>query len=177
MIPSLPHPADQMFASEFASRVGAAGFDTRLSRREDGDFLCALFAATQPARDVLPDSLIRLQYESRSATYAAQTPHATSLLITRYGTPIGCFIVDWTQADYTWGVDLAVLPEERRGAVGWRVLGAWLAVADRLGKAAGLCVAPANPARLIYRRLGFVERDAGAVPLVMERLARKTPDI
>ncbi len=161
--------ADLAFEAEFAQRAAGAALWVRPGRAGDEDFLYALFAATQGLHPALPDRFKRRQFESRNCAYALHFPQATTLLVGRAGRPIGAFVVDWTPSDCTWGVDLAVLPSERRGAAGWRLLCAWLAVSDQLGKPAGLSVTPDNPARRIYRRLGFVESEADTLPLRMHR--------
>ncbi|MHB8284490.1 MAG: GNAT family N-acetyltransferase [Caulobacteraceae bacterium] len=166
--------AEQLFEAEFASRSDGAGLTVRPTRAEDDNFLYALFSTVQPMQNLLPESFSRLQFQSRNAAYGLHFPQATSLLVERSGTPIGTFIVDWTRPDCTWGVDLAVLPRERRGAAGWRLLCAWLAVSDRLGKPARLSVAPANPAKLIYQRLGFLELPGDDLPIAMQRPNRQT---
>lgn len=157
------------FQAAFARR--APGFVTRPARPEDEGFLYALFAAVQNEALPLPEPLVAIQFQSQRATYAAQFPDAMDLIVERDGRSIGRFMVDWTSADYVQGVDMAVLPEERRGVPGLSLMRAWTAVCDARGRAARLSVRPGNPAIELYYRMGFLEVETLSAPIVMERPA------
>jgi len=157
------------FLSEFARRAPA--FTARAAGPADEAFLYALFAATQAEALPLPEPLVAIQFQSRRAAYAARFPDAMDLIVERRGRPIGRFMVDWSPPGYVQGVDVAVLPGERRGAPGLGLMRAWAAVCDRLGKPARLSVRPGNPATFLYLRMGFLKVVASSVLVVMERPA------
>lgn len=158
----------ELVEAGFARRAPA--FALRRAGPDDADFLFALFAEVQPPPQ-LPAPLLRLQFDSQSSAYA-QTG-AVHWIVLNGDRPIGRFMLDFGPADRVHGVDLAVLPGERAGAAGLHLLRAWTAACDRLGLDATLSVAPANPARLIYRRLGFTETDLYTAPIPMRRSTRK----
>jgi ribosomal protein S18 acetylase RimI-like enzyme len=120
-------------------------------------------------------SLLNLQFESQRNGYASAYPLACHYVVSVHpgeAQPIGRMIIDWTGDGPVAGIDLAVLPTTRRGAVGLHLLRSWLATCDHLRRAARLHVMPENPARRIYRKLGFVEDDALAFPVPMLRRPR-----
>jgi hypothetical protein len=88
--------------------------------------------------------------------------------------PVARFLVDWSlqRAPVVSGIDVAVHPARRAGAVGLWLLRAWVSTCDWLERPAQLHVVPHNPARRLYRRLGFVETDPMAFPLPMRREPR-----
>ena len=155
------------FLAEFTRRAPA--FTARPACAADEAFLYALFAATQAEALPLPEPLVAIQFQSQRAAYAAQFPAAMDLIVERDGRPTGRFMVDWSPSDHVQGVDVAVLPGERRGAPGLSLMRAWIAVCDRLGKPARLSVRPGNPAMSLYLRLGFLKVVSSSVPIVMER--------
>jgi hypothetical protein len=125
---------------------------------------------------VLGGPLLELQLDAQRRAYRAAYPRAFDYIVSRNtsGSPIGRMLIDWglSQGSTSVAVDVAVLASERVGAAGWALLCAWLATCDRLGLPAALRVMPHNPARSIYRKLGFLEEDADAFPVPMRRAAR-----
>jgi ribosomal protein S18 acetylase RimI-like enzyme len=118
--------------------------------------------------------MLEMQFRTQYQGFRAAYPAASFLIAVTAdsGDPVGRAIIDWDAQEAFHGVDLAVLPEQREGAPGMRMLRAWLATADANRKATSLYVMPDNPARLIYRRLGFVETDQYQMPLPMTRQPR-----
>jgi hypothetical protein len=149
-----------LFASNLACSVEAVGGDPRLT-------------ATGP--------LLEMQFRARQSSYAAAHPASHDYVVTRRTdqVPVARLLVDWSLQDapVVWGIDVAVHPARRAGAVGLRLLRAWVSTCDWLGRPAQLHVLPHNPARTIYRRLGFVELDPTAFPLPMRREPRPSAQL
>jgi len=174
--------AHALFNAEFARRTRR--FDLREARESDRQFLVRLLADVHAEAQqrlggevvVLPRPLLELQSEAQRQAYRAAYPHAIDYIVLRCasGAPIGRMLIDWSteQRGASVAVDVAVLSGERAGAAGWPLLCAWLATCDRLTLPAALRVMPHNPARRIYRKLGFQELDANAFPVPMRRAPR-----
>lgn len=173
--------ADRLFRADFARRAGAQ-FELSLASAEHTPFLRQLLAETlvESARRVGADAqlmstgpLFELQFEAQRRSYASEYPHAHHYLLCSRASsaPVGRIWIDWTPPadEPVVGIDVAVLPSARAGAPGLHALRAWVATCDELGRAARLHVLPDNPARHLYRRLGFKETDASALPIPMLR--------
>ena len=80
--------------------------------------------------------------------------------------PIGRIMIDWHLPDHSHGVDIAVLPGDRRSGAGLHLLRAWLNAADRWHMTCRLEVERSNPARHLYARLGFAPVGSQAEPIV-----------
>ncbi len=175
--------ADTWFRADFERRA-AGRFTIRLARPEDVAFLRQLFsevyaeAARRAGSDLTPlmqPPLLNLQFESQRASYAGAYPSACHYIVacrSERSRPIGRMLIDWSGDRPVVGIDLAVLPDARRGAAGLHLLRSWVTTCDRFGRWARLHVMPDNPARLLYRKLGFVEADAFAFPRPMCRRPR-----
>lgn len=126
-----------------------------------------------PAQFAL-EPLLDLQFTAREQAYAAAYPKAQHYIVARRASAasIGRILIDWTARSASVLIDVAVRPSERGGAAGLQLLRAWLATCDQLRRTARLHVTPENPARRIYARLGFVELNAEAFPISMERAPR-----
>lgn len=123
----------------------------------DRDALRDLFAACSPLGGLLAGPLLEMQFASQDATMRASRPLAMRRVVRSSGTLIARIIVDWQVPGESYGVDIAVHPEHRQSGAGLAMLRAWLAVADAQARVCTLDVIADNPARAIYRRLGFVE--------------------
>jgi GNAT superfamily N-acetyltransferase len=176
--------ADAWFSIEF--RRGGQGFSLSKATAEHEPFLRELFACNLAAsveamggdpRLVSTGPLLEMQFRARQSSYAAAHPASDDYVVARRTDelPVARFLVDWAPEDapVVWGIDVAVHPARRSGAVGLRLLRAWVRTCDRLRRPACLHVLPHNPARHIYRRLGFVETDLAAFPLPMRREPRR----
>lgn len=158
-----------VFLAEFARRAPA--FAARPKAESDDAFLYTLFAAVQAEALPLPEPLVAIQFQSQRMTYAEQFPAAMDLIVERDARPIGRFTVDWTAPGHVQGIDMAVLPGERRGAPGLHLLRAWTTICDACGRPARLSVRPGNPAIKLYYRMGFLKVVKSTIPIVMERPA------
>lgn len=112
-------------------------------------------------------SLVTMQYRGRQMTYAAKYPEAVdSILIADDGTPVGRLLVD-CRPDRWRIVDIVVLAAHRGRGLGTSVLEWCQLQCAAAGAELRLQVAPTNPARRLYERLGFrlVAEDATAVEM------------
>jgi RimJ/RimL family protein N-acetyltransferase len=133
----------------------------RPEQSADADFLYALFRshmldelALMPVDAATKEHLVRMQFNSQTATYRAQFPQARFDIVEQDGSPIGRLIVD---SDAAAGciVDFALLPERRGAGLGTAILAAVLRDQRRpvLSK-----VLYNNEASLrMCRRVGFVQ--------------------
>jgi GNAT superfamily N-acetyltransferase len=104
----------------------------RPERSSDAGFLYALFRSHMLAElELMPvdaatkEQLVRMQFDSQTATYRAQFPQARFDIVEQDGSPIGRLIVD-TGADAGCIVDFALLPERRGAGLGSAILAAVL---------------------------------------------------
>jgi ribosomal protein S18 acetylase RimI-like enzyme len=114
------------------------------------------------------NALVQMQYRGRKMTYAAQYPEAEdSILLDHSGEPVGRLLVN-RKPDCWRIVDIAVLTKHRGRGLGTRALEECQRQAAAVGARLELQVAPQNPARRIYERLGFrtIREDAVAVEKV-----------
>ena len=162
----------------------AMAFDAAFHRRaphlvasaqapDDYAFLVELFCQCSPLATILPPVMLQHQAETQIASHHAAHPNAMFRVI-RSGRvadgrrPIGV----------SHGVDIAVLPSERKGLAGLHMLRAWLDVCDQMRLSAKLEVLANNPARLIYQRLGFISEgasDTDSPSITMGRQTRGIP--
>jgi ribosomal protein S18 acetylase RimI-like enzyme len=146
---------------------------------EDERMLFALFAEDKRAEflagglaESLVRSLIQMQYRGRAMTYAARYPASgNSILIADDGTPVGRLLLDRGMActPECWRiVDIAVLAAHRGKGLGTQILKECQRLSEAAGAGLELQVAPGNPARRLYERLGFhaVREDATSVEMV-----------
>jgi hypothetical protein len=171
--------ADALFHADLERRL-AGRWAVRLATDEDAPFLAELFGQLQveslerlggDAFRCIEGPLLEFQREAQARAYQAAYPSASRYITTsREGRAIGHAIIDWSaSAQPSVLVDVGVLPNARVGAPGLHVLRAWLATCDRLGRVARLQVLPHNPARILYKHLGFLEAEAAAFPICMQR--------
>jgi RimJ/RimL family protein N-acetyltransferase len=127
----------------------------------DADFLYVLFRshmlaelAMMPVDAATKEQLVRMQFDSQTATYRAQYPHARFDIVEQDGAPIGRLIVD-SGGEAGCIVDFALLPEHRGGGLGTAIIAAVLREQCR----PVLCtVLYNNEASLrMCRRVGFVQ--------------------
>jgi ribosomal protein S18 acetylase RimI-like enzyme len=116
--------------------------------------------------------LIEMQYRGRKMTYAAQYPEAADSILCvddggDDGTPVGRLLLDG-KPDCWRILDIAVLAAHRGRGLGTRVLKQCQQQAAAAGVKLELQVAPRNPARRLYERLGFhaTREDAATVEMV-----------
>lgn len=157
-----------------ASQTPLAMLQLRPAQAEDEAFLFQLFAETQQQlAAILPDpalvqSLVEMQYRGRKMSYAAQFPGAEDLLLLgEDGAPLGRLLLDRGSACWRI-VDIAVRSAHRGQGWGARLLRECQRQCAAAGTELKLQVAPANPARRLYERLGFriATEDAVSVEMV-----------
>jgi ribosomal protein S18 acetylase RimI-like enzyme len=146
----------------------------------DEPWLKDLFSVSQPALVALAslpngmgEALVTMQYSARQAHFQAHWPRAVQRVIERRGgiepgrapggQPVGALWAD-DGADGIHVLDIAVLPAWRCQGIGTRCLQDLMAVAARRHLPVTLQVAPDNPARRLYERLGFVAAGADDGP-------------
>jgi ribosomal protein S18 acetylase RimI-like enzyme len=167
-------PAEAVRAFDAAFAGAPNGLTARPELSEDAAFLRALFLAGYPLRDVLPGPLLAQQADLQAAALRGNYQDAMRRIATNGGTPIGRIIVDWS-GETSHCADVAVLPAYGGRGVGTALLRAWIDAAAQQGLACTLTVAPENPARALYARLGFREAPAEfAFPGVAMRLPAPT---
>lgn len=165
-------------AEDFLARFASSGsaFTLRPARPEDAGFLADLGAEAQkeafaragidPA--ILSPEILAMQARAQAGAYRAAHPDAVDFILCRDLRPIGRVMLVFRE-ETSLGVDIAVLPGERRGAAGLLMLRAWVETCSARGLTAQLSVHPENPARTLYRRLGFRETDLTIAPVPMTR--------
>lgn len=140
----------------------------------DAEFLCRVYAQTRLS-ELAPagwsaqqaDAFLRSQFALQDAAYRGQFPGCDFDIVEIEGAPVGRLYVDRT-AEEIRVVDIALQSDRRRRGVGTALLQALLAEAAVSGRRVALNVERHNPARDLYRRLGFVGlEDPAAVYLTM----------
>jgi len=149
-----PAEASRAFDAAFASHA-AAGLAVRPETDDDAAFLRALFLASYPLRDVLPEPVLGQQVALRLDTFRRGFPGAMRRIAVGPDGPVGRVIVDWNHDAGSHCVDIAVRPADGGRGVGTALLRAWIDVAAARGLTCTLTVAEDNPARALYARLGF----------------------
>lgn len=163
-----PHAA---FDATFTRRAPA--FTSRPEAAADQDFLIRLFCACSPLAPHLPPVLLESQARLQIASHNHNNPLAMRRIIDGSDGPIGRIMVDWTGESWVHGIDIAVLPDRRRGAPGAMMMRAWLDVADAIGRPAKIEVVADNPVRRFYERLGFrAVSDGPVVDMVRDSVER-----
>lgn len=101
-------------------------------------------------------ALIEMQYRGQQMSYAAQFPLADNwVLLAAGGVPAGRLLLD-RHTDRWRIVDLGVLRAHRGRGLATRALRCCQQQSAAAGAGLALQVAPWNPARGLYQRLGFV---------------------
>jgi ribosomal protein S18 acetylase RimI-like enzyme len=149
---------------------------------EDQGLLRALFASSRRAElDLMgadPDqerAFVDLQLRARDGHRDATRPDAALFVVTLDGLAVGQLDLDRTPTTVE-VLEIALVPGLRGHGLGTTVLARVLDDADAAGLAVRLHVEPANPARRLYERLGFVATGAEGIHLAMERPAAGATD-
>lgn len=129
----------------------------------DEAFLRRLYASTRTAELALmpwPEAMkaqfIDMQFDLQHRDYHHRYPDAAFQVVTLGGTPVGRLYLDRGAGRFTL-IDLCLLPEHRGRGLGRRLLEAVLAEAAAARTPVRLHVETTNPARDLYRRLGFAD--------------------
>jgi ribosomal protein S18 acetylase RimI-like enzyme len=141
---------DQVAGADPGIAMGDETLDYRLFAEDRLAKFVAAGISQRQARE-----LIRLQYRGRQMTYAARYPEATdSIILGEDGAPVGRLLLD-RKPDRWRIVDIAVLVAHRGGGLGTRALEECQQHCRAGRVRLELQVAPSNPARRLYGRLGF----------------------
>ena len=151
---------------EMPQELAARGFAVRPRGPADTDFLRALYISFRWAeleatgwpeatrRAFLADQF-RLQ-DHHYTTHYGRT--AAFLIITRDEAPVGRLYIDRGGVREIRLVDIILLPTLTGQGIGSAIVRALLDEAARTARFVGLHVESDNPARRLYRRLGFADR-------------------
>ena len=150
-----PAEAGRAFDAAFLQRAPAS-LRVRPEADADAAFLRELFLATYPLRDVLPAPMLAQQVDFQFAAFRNNYPGAVRRIVSGADGPIGRIILDFS-GETSHCVDIAVHPAHGGRGLGTALLQAWIDAATQHGLACTLTVAPENPARALYARLGFRE--------------------
>ena len=128
---------------------------------EDEAFLFALYAATRADEmaawgldEATLQPLLTMQFTAQRGQYAAQYPDADHDIVLLGERAVGRLYVDRT-AEGLLLIDVSLLPEVRGRGLGTALLRALQQEAAEHGRPLRLSVRLDNPARRLYRRLGF----------------------
>lgn len=142
-------------------QAGAASLELRAATPADEPFLRRLYAdargaelARLPLDEPARETLLRIQFDAQSRSYAAAHPHASNDVVLVDAAPAGRLWVDRSGSEI-WLIDIALVSEHRRRGLGGRLLTALIDEARERGCAVRLHVEAHNPARRLYERLGF----------------------
>src|SRR6266436_5956800 len=133
----------------------------RAATPEDEQFLRAVYAGTRaeelarvPWSEEQKRAFTNMQFAAQDADFRQHYPTAQYSIIEVQGVPAGRLYVDRCQKEIRI-IDIALLPEHRRGGIGTKLLRELQDEARTAGKTLTIHVEKFNPALNLYRRLGF----------------------
>jgi ribosomal protein S18 acetylase RimI-like enzyme len=142
--------------------------------KDDERFLFHVYASTRademtqvPWTDEQKLEFLAMQFRAQSDHYALVFENAAFLIIVRLGVDIGRLYID-RQPDEIHLIDIALLPEYRRGGLGTKLLNDVLEEGRTSNRKVTIYVEHFNPARHLYDRLGFRHVDTNGVYHLME---------
>ncbi len=135
------------------------------------DFYEKLCAFTWPPN--MREPLLRLQVVGQRSSYAAEFPTADNGIIEYDNQRIGRLIVD-RRPDCHILVDILIAREHRRKGIGTWLMRALCTEAEMMRKPLRLTVQATNPARELYKRLGFRIIEEHPIHWFMERVPGAT---
>jgi len=146
----------------------------RAATPEDEQFLRAVYAGTRaeelarvPWSEEQKRAFTNMQFAAQDADYRQHYPTAQYSIIEVQGVPAGRLYVDRCQKEIRI-IDIALLPEHRRGGIGTKLLLELQDEARTAGKTLTIHVEKFNPALNLYRRLGFQQIEDKGVYLFLE---------
>jgi ribosomal protein S18 acetylase RimI-like enzyme len=150
------------------------GLSYRSAVDEDLPFLALVYASTrleEVAQSGWPletqRHFLAHQFDAQHRHYRQHYPAAEWLVIERDGTAVGrLYIEQWP--DQIRLIDIALLPDHRRGGAGSAILTDLMEMAAAAGKPLTIHVEKNNPAMSLYRRLGFAPIDEHGIYDLME---------
>lgn len=162
--------------------AAALGLAWRPMTDDDLPFIAALYASTRehefaplgwPAEQL--QSFLAHQHELQHRHYQSQYPDAESLILEQGGEAVGRLYLE-QRRDALHLIDLALLPTWRGRGLGGAILADLVAAAAIAGRRVSLHVVQHNPARRLYKRLGFRTVEDGDAYLRMEWDGGAEPD-
>jgi ribosomal protein S18 acetylase RimI-like enzyme len=154
---------------------GESGLRLRGVEAGDGEFLFQVFASTRrPELAVLgwneqqTEAFLRGQFHAQQTHYANAFPHARSQIVLEGAQPIGRLCLDDSRPEEIHLIDIALLPSVCGRGLGTALMRGLIEQAQSSGRPLRLHVEHNNPARRLYRRLGFCERREEGIHLLME---------
>lgn len=161
--------------------LAARGFSLRTETGDDFAFLETLYISVRWDELAVLDwsveqkiAFARQQFSYQVTHYAAHYGGTDFGILLHHGDPVGRWYIFRGRADVR-VVDVSLLPQYRGQGIATGLFDALLAEAGRDGKTVGIHVEKFNPARNLYRRLGF--RDAGeSGPYLFLRWSPQPPD-
>jgi len=150
------------------------GFALRPETDDDIPFLTRLYASTRaeelkvvPWSEEQKQAFLADQFRAQRLHYRQHFKSCAFDVIERGGLPAGRLYLE-PRGSRLHIVDIALMPEWRGQGIGSAILRALQERAHGLGLGVGIMVEVFNPARRLYRRLGFVETADHGVYLEME---------
>jgi ribosomal protein S18 acetylase RimI-like enzyme len=141
---------------------------------DDEPFLHELYASTRaqelaqvPWTPEQKAQFCAMQFEAQHHHYQKHYPLASRHVIERAGVAAGRLYVDRTPLEIHI-IDISLLPEHCGAGIGTRYLRELQDEAAAHGQAVSIQVEKFNPARRLYQRLGFVEKEDMGVYLLLE---------
>jgi len=148
---------------------------TRAATPVDDRFLRDLYASVRdpelaavPWSDAEKRTFCDMQFTLQDRHYREYFPHAHRHVVLEAASAVGQIYVDHA-SDEIRILDIALVPAARGRGIGTRLLRNILEEADRTRRRVSLVTEPGNPARRLYARLGFIDRDAGPLHVEMVR--------
>lgn len=133
----------------------------RPATSEDEPFLMNLFATTRADELALlncdehqKEAFIAMQFNAQSRQYNMSYPEARHSIVLWDEVPIGRLVVDRGEREFIL-VDIALLPTHRSAGIGTHLIEDLLLEATAARKPVKLNVWHSNPARNLYKRMGF----------------------
>ncbi|MHB9360528.1 MULTISPECIES: GNAT family N-acetyltransferase [unclassified Mesorhizobium] len=156
--------------------VRAARIDLTFRPMADADlpFLSALYASTRaeelavtPWSDAQKTAFLDMQFQAQHAHYQKYYPNADWLVIEQARQDIGRLYIERSASEHCI-IDIAFLPAHRGKGSGGALLADLIDEAAAAGKSVSIHVEKNNPARRLYKRLGFtVAEDKGVYDLMI----------
>jgi ribosomal protein S18 acetylase RimI-like enzyme len=156
--------------------VAAAAFGIAYRPMTDADlpFTAALYASTRASEMAATGwpaatqaAFLAQQHRAQHLHYRAANPSAEWLIIEAAGTAVGRLYLGGDSEELRL-IEISLLPERRGGGLGAAILRDVQAQARAEGRFVSLHVEPANPARRLYERLGFVAVESRPNAIRME---------
>jgi GNAT superfamily N-acetyltransferase len=171
------HPSAEGFLAFATPRLEPAAIALRPVLEADAALVAAIYASTREEELRQVDwgaeqkkAFTDWQSQQQEQHYFTHYPRAERLLVLQ-PQPIGRIYVDTTARDVRL-MDVTLLPEHRSRGVGSRLMEAFVAYADGLGRPSSLHVEPFNPAMRLYLRLGYRAVETRGLYEYMVREAR-----